>query len=73
MGFVHFYVVGFCPVVFCLVGFCPKGFCPVGFCPVSLHLVLGLPCRLVHSRGVHALTLIVVVQCVPPIHVLPSL
>ena len=31
----------------------------MGFCPVSLHLVLGLPCRLVHSRGVHAVTLIV--------------
>ena len=26
---------------------------------LSLHLVLGLPCRLVHSRGVHAVTLLV--------------
>ena len=26
---------------------------------LSLHLVLGLPCRLVHSRGVHSVTLFV--------------
>ena len=26
---------------------------------LSLHLVLGLPCRLVHSRGVHSVTLLV--------------
>ena len=26
---------------------------------LSLHLVLGLPCRLVHSRGFHSVTLIV--------------
>ena len=26
---------------------------------LSIHLVLGLPCRLVHSRGVHAITLLI--------------
>ena len=26
---------------------------------LSLHLILGLPCRLVHSRGVHSVTLLV--------------
>ena len=29
---------------------------------LSLHLVLGLPCRLVHSRGVHSVTLFVFVS-----------
>ena len=28
---------------------------------LSIHLVLGLPCRLVHSRGVHAITLLIYV------------
>ena len=44
---------------------------------LSHHLVLGLPCRLVHSRGVQSVTLIVQLFCfhrarVPPIHVFPS-
>ena len=30
---------------------------------LSLHLVLGLPCRLVHSRGVHSVTLFVHLLC----------
>ena len=44
---------------------------------LSLRLVLCLPCRLVHSRGVHSVTLFVHLfslnrQCVPPIDIFPS-
>ena len=45
---------------------------------LSLYLVLGLPCRLVHSRGVHSVTLFVHLlslsraMCPAPIHEFPS-
>ena len=35
---------------------------------LSLHLVLGLPCRLIHSRGVHSVTLFVHLLTLNPAH-----